>query len=61
MISFTFCQKNHPGTCNLFKWKSSKEWVYSIPEYESMSEIEHTEFDNSMADLYGLISFRNWM
>ena len=33
----------------------------NIPEYESMSEIEHTEFENSMEELYGLISFRNWM
>ena len=60
-LTFTCCQKDHPGTCNLFQWKSSKEWAYSIPEYESMSEIEHTEFDNSMEELYGLISFRNWM
>jgi hypothetical protein len=26
-----------------------------------MSEIEHTEFDNSMEELYGLIGFCNWM
>ena len=26
-----------------------------------MSEIKHTEFDHSMEELYGLITFRNWM
>ncbi len=60
-LTFTFFQKDHPGTCNLFQWKSSKEWAYSIPEYESMSEIEHTEFDHSMEELYVLITFCNWM
>ncbi len=30
-LTFTCCQKDHPWTCNLFQWKSSKEWAYSIP------------------------------
>jgi hypothetical protein len=59
-LTFTCCQKDHTGTCNLFQWKSIKEWVYSIPEYESMSEIEHTKFENPMEELYSLISFCNW-
>jgi hypothetical protein len=60
-FTFTCFQKDHTGTIFFFKWKSFKEWVYYIPEYELMSKIEHTEFENSMGELYGLISIRNWM
>ncbi len=33
----------------------------SIPDYQSMSEIKHKEFSNSIEELYSVISFRNWM
>jgi hypothetical protein len=59
--TFTCSQKDFPGTCNLHHWKSSKEWANSIPNYQSMSEIEHKEFSNSIEELYSVISFRNWM
>ena len=60
-LTFTCGQKDFPGTRNLFQWKSSKEWLSSITNYSSMSNFEHTEFAKSIEDLYGLISFRNWM
>ena len=58
-LTFTCFQKDHPGTCNLLSESLPLECVYSIPEYEAMSEIEHIEFENSMEELYDLISFQN--
>jgi hypothetical protein len=61
-LTFTCSQKDFPGTFNLFHWKSSKElWASSIPDYHSMSEIEHKEFSDSIEELYSVIAFRNWM
>ena len=60
-FTFTCAQKDFPGTSNLHHWKSSKEWASSIPNYQSMSEIEHKEFSDSIEELYSVIAFRNWM
>jgi hypothetical protein len=56
-FTFTCAQKDFPGTSNLHLWKSSKEWASSIPDYQSMSEIEHKEVSNSIKELYSVISF----
>ena len=60
-LTFTCAQKDHPATSNLFQWKSSKEWLHSISGSQFFSEIEREELANSIEELYGLISFRNWM
>jgi len=60
-FTFTCAQKDFPGTSNLHHWKSSKEWESSIPDYQSMSEIEHKEFSDSIEELYSVIAFQNWM
>ncbi len=57
----TCTQKDFPGTCNLHHWKSSKEWASSIPDYQTMSEIKHKDFSDSIEELYSVISFQNWM
>ncbi len=54
---FTCSQKDFPGTFNLHHWKSSKEWANSILNYQSMSEIKHKEFSDSIEELYSVISF----
>jgi hypothetical protein len=59
--TFTCAQKDFPGTFNLHHWKSSKEWASFIPDYQSMSEIKHKEFSNSIEELYSRIAFRNLM
>jgi hypothetical protein len=60
-LTFTCAQKDLPGRSNLFQLKFFKEWAHYIPDYFSVSEIKQNEFAQSMEELYGLISFCNWM
>jgi hypothetical protein len=57
-LTFTCTQKDFPWTSNLHHWKSSKDWASSIPDYQSLSEIKHNEFFNSIEELYSVIFFK---
>jgi hypothetical protein len=51
-LTITCAQKDFPGTSNLHHRKSSKEWSRSIPDYQSMSEIEHNDQSRNYTVLF---------
>ena len=59
-LTFTANQSEHPGLSHLHEWKNSSKWTRNIPNYDSFSVFEKSEFRKAMEQTYGVHLYNNW-